>query len=138
MDHKFGADADAVRVGRAAECLQHRQILFERPSEVHTRQPILRTNPATGMKFWDMPARRPLEERKLKFHVPGLRAFFHGNGVTMSLEWVRSESIDEADAIDAQCRAGWPDSGYGFYSFRTTKLEDGSYCAVWKCGVSCE
>lgn len=112
--------------------------VFERPSECHTRQPILKTNPQTGMAFWDMPRRRPLAEVILKFDVPGLRAFSSGDGVTQSFEWVRPEPIDETEAVDAQCRAGWPDTGYGFYGFRSTVLEDGTHCAVWKCGVSCE
>lgn len=112
--------------------------VFERPSECHTRQPILKMHPETGQKYWDMPRRRPLAEIMLRFEVPGLRAFSNGDGVTMSFEWVSKDPIDETEAVDAQCRAGWPDTGYGFYAFRSTTLADGSHVAVWKCGVSCE
>lgn len=138
---KIGTGARADGAERASGCHERRSNLveaFERPSEAHTRKPVLRTNHATGMKFWDGPRRRPLAEVKLKFDVPALRLFPDGNGVTATFEWITAEPVDESDAIDAQCRAGWPDTGYGFYKFQTSKLEDGTFCSVWKAGVSCE
>lgn len=112
--------------------------VFERPSECHTRQPILKTDHTTGLKYWDMPRRRPLCEITLKHETPGLRAFGDGSGLSLWLEYISPIKIDEADAIDAQCRAGWPDTGYGFNGFKTTQLPDGTYVAAWKCWRSCE
>lgn len=114
--------------------------VFERPSECHTRQPILQVNPSSGLKFWNMPLRRPLPELKLKYPecVRGLRVFTCSDGASLWCEYVSQEEIDEPTARDAQSRGGWPDTGYGFYSFKAMRLADGSYVAVWKCGASCE
>lgn len=129
------AGAHADRVERASECRERQQNLevFERPSEAHTRKPIIKTHPQTGMKFWDMPLRRPLAEVAPKFPTPGLRVFQGGSGQTLSFEMLSVDPIDEADAIDAQCRAGWNDAAYGFNDFKTIQLGDGSFVAVWKC-----
>lgn len=109
---------------------------LERPSEAHTRRPIIKTHPVTGMKYWDMPTRRPMHEIHPKHDTAGLRAFAMGSGTSMALEYVSKDPIDESDAIDAQCRAGWDDNAYGFWGFKTAKLEDGSFVAVWKCSNS--
>ncbi len=55
----------------------------------------------------------------------------------IKFEFVSNERIDEADARDAQCRAGWSDVGYGHYGF-ICEERDGHFVATWDCSVSCE
>jgi hypothetical protein len=123
--------SEVVKAGVGAE-------VFERPSECHTRQPILKTDHTTGLKYWDLPRRRPLCEITLKYETLGLRAFRDGSGLSIWWEYVSADPIGEAEARDAQCRAGWPDTGYGFSGLKTTQLADGMYVAAWKCWVSCD
>lgn len=133
-DLKILPDAGAGSSGEGtADSRQHQEI-FERPSAAHTRQPILRTNPTTGQKYWDQPLRRPMEEIGLKYRgaVEGLRVFTAGNGITLLYEFDSAEPIDEGVARDAQCRAGWSDYAYGFWGFQTVKLPWGAYAATWK------
>ncbi len=85
---------------------------------------VLRTNHAVGTYS--------PEEVRIKFPVPGLKAYARVQGL-IHFEWKRAEPIDEADARDAQCRAGWSDTGYDFMAFH---FEGG--IATWCCSRSCE
>lgn len=116
------ADAASSRVGGSPS-------LVLRPGEV------LRLNPITGNHFIETPRRTSPIQILAKFHVPGLSVFQNGN--TLSFEYRDILAIDEADARDAQCRAGWPDTGYGFYEFESSE-QGGRHVATWKCAVSCE
>lgn len=67
-----------------------------------------------------------------KFPVPGLKAYDRVRGM-IHYEWKPGEAIDESDARDAQCRAGWNDIGYGFFGFH---FENG--LATWQSGARCD
>ena len=92
---------------------------------------VVRVNPITGNKYIEMPPRR--RPVLLRHFVEGLVAFYDSTGLMIEFSWVRNEPTDEADARDAQCRAGWSDIGYGFYGF---DLRNG--IATWSCSRSCE
>ena len=70
-----------------------------------------------------------------KFPVDGLKA--EDRGLTIRYEFVSAEPIDEPIAIDAQCRAGFDDRGYGFWGFTVEKTETG-YLANWASAKSCD
>jgi hypothetical protein len=91
---------------------------------------ILMTHPQTGMQFYAQAPKKGAEV-KLRIDVAGLKAY-EAPGNMIKFEWA-VPSCDEPEAIDAQCRAGWNDQGYGFYDF---KFENG--VAIWYCGNSCD
>lgn len=123
------AGVDAERTERAPECHQHRQILFQGVGEV-------KTNPITGQTVVQFPPRYR-EYITPKYHVPGLKVWqSSGNG--LRFEFFSKECISEADARDAQCRAGWDDNGYGFEGLEIGIMLDGQHRAKWSCSVSCE
>jgi hypothetical protein len=74
-------------------------------------------------------------EQKLKFPVVGLKAELRDTSIRFTFE--RAETINEADAIDAQCRAGWNDHGYDFWGFTVEKTETG-FVANWACAKNCD
>jgi hypothetical protein len=132
-----GAGAEQALSGeRTAECLQ--------------RQLKIKTNPVTGARYYEEtgkprflqvipaqngePAFNANPEISLKYPVPGLRAFNRG-GIWMRWEWVTDEGKDAADAVDAQCRAGWDDYAYGFYEFKWQPKRDGKFVCTWECEV---
>lgn len=94
-------------------------------------------NPTTGNKILVRPTKQKPVEVKPKFPVPGLKVF--ETAMSRKFEWLRAEPIDEADARDAQCRAGWSDIeyAYGFFSFEVEPMVVG-YRATWCCWKSCE
>lgn len=98
---------------------------------------MVTTNATTGRKVEFMPSRWktvwPVE--RLKYPVVGLKAEDRGTSVRFTFE--RAEEINEADAIDAQCRAGWDDRGYGFGGFTVEKTEAG-FSANWFCAKTCD
>ena len=61
--------------------------------------------------------------------IDGLSAYI--SDLAYNFTWIRSEPIDEADARDAQCRAGYPDTGYGFFGLNVTTTFDGLFRATW-------
>lgn len=77
----------------------------------------------------------PVVPMRLKHQVEGLKAENRDTSIRFTFE--RAEQIDEADAIDAQCRAGWNDQGYGFWGFTVERTESG-YVANWACAKSCD
>lgn len=94
-------------------------------------------NPATGNRVL-VRTQKPIHpEIKSKFHVPGLKVF--ETSLSLMFQWERPEPIDEADARDAQCRAGWSDIEYahGFYSLEVHAVPEG-FRATWCCWKSCE
>jgi hypothetical protein len=98
------------------------------------------TNPFTGNRIivggaprWASPKKR---EFQVKYPVEGLHAF--QGSLSYDFVWTRSEPIDEADARDAQCRAGYPDTGYSFYSFNVTTTAEGMFRATWCSWNTCE
>jgi len=62
-----------------------------------------------------------------------LTAKLDSTGLMIDFRWVRMEPTDEADARDVQSRAGWSDTGYGFYGF---EFKNG--IATWSCSRTCE
>lgn len=121
------AGADAAGAERAAECHQHRQILFQDGLEV-------KVNRITGAKTLEaLPRRRPEIPQKYRGAVPGLSVFFYDSRI--GFEWFTDECIDASDCIDAQCRAGWNDDGYGFGDLKIGVMPDGRHRAKWNCGV---
>jgi hypothetical protein len=72
------------------------------------------------------------DEVALIHPVPNLKAFDRVRGM-IHFEWRPGEAIDESDARDAQCRAGWPDTGYGFFGFH---FENG--LATWQSAARCD
>lgn len=92
-------------------------------------------SPATGNKILVRPPRQWPTEIKPKHPVPGLQVF--ESTMSLKFQWTRPDPIDEPEAIDAQCRAGWNDQGYGFYSFEVQPVPEG-FRATWCCWKSCE
>lgn len=101
--------------------------------------PEIHTDPITGQKYtvgissWGHAGSSPMP---LKFPIEGVSA--RKGLLDIRWTWLRYGPIDEADARDAQCRAGWPDTGYGFYGLTVTTEPDGLVKANWCCGVTCE
>lgn len=95
------------------------------------------TNPATGNRILVRPAKQWPTQIKPKFPVPGLQVF--ESSLSLKFQWERREPIDEADARDAQCRAGWSDIEYahGFFSLEVQQVAD-VYRATWSAWKSCE
>lgn len=97
------------------------------------------TDPVTGSKVIVGGERRsafqalPKPEIRLQNTVPGLSARYDSTGLMIDFRWERNEPTDEADARDAQCRAGYDDDGFGFYGF---EFENG--IATWSCSRSSE
>lgn len=120
-------------------------------SECHADQRI-KVNPVTGAKYVEatgrprflqlIPAKdgnpgfnaRP--EVKLRFPVEGLKAF-RKDDFTMAWEWTSDEPHDAAEAVDAQCRAGWQDDQFGFFGYRWARKGEKFFCS-WESWVSCE
>lgn len=98
---------------------------------------LVKINPATGNPYVEGRSRwkQFITDFKLKFPVPGLTANLYGSDILF--QYTSHEPIDEADARDAQCRAGYSDTGYGFYGFGAV-MRAGSYFATWACQVSCD
>ncbi len=94
----------------------------------------IRTNPVTGAKYIAVERRGTFSpnEITLRHPVDGLKAFETDRSI-MRFEWKSADLVDEADARDAQCRAGWNDNGYGFFAFH---FESG--LATWSCARSCD
>lgn len=69
-----------------------------------------------------------------KFPVAGLVA--EDRGLTIRYSFETTELIDESDARDAQCRAGFDDVGYGFWGFMIERTETG-YLSNWASATSC-
>lgn len=94
-------------------------------------------NPVTGNQYIFTPRPTLRTERRLTFPVDGLKAF--EGTLSLQFEWIRPEAIDEADARDAQCRAGWSDIEYahGFAGFEAHKVGE-VWKATWSCWKSCE
>lgn len=112
-----GAGAPADRAERASGCQE--------------RQPIIRVNPATGNRYYDyVPAK--LQVKNLKHHVPNLIAYLRTNGTMIKFELVSNVPLDESDARDAQCQAGWHDMAHGFFGF-ICEERDGHFVATWDC-----
>ncbi len=74
-------------------------------------------------------------ELTLRHQTPGLKAENRSTSIRFTFE--RAEEITEADARDAQCRAGWSDTGYGFWGFTAEQTEAG-WVANWACMKSCD
>lgn len=125
------ADAGAVRTERAAECRQHRQILFQDGGEV-------KIHTLTGIKQIIMPPRRrPEIPQKYIGAVPGLTVLFYDSEIRF--EWFTDHCVDAADCVDAQCRAGWNDDSFGFYGLETGIMPDGRHRSKWSCWtVACD
>jgi len=132
-------------VERAAGCHQPRQNSYQGPTGADDPRSCshkavvflnggeVRINPITGNRVLWMPAKnRP--EIPARFPVEGLKVF--RAGVSTAFEWITPSCIDESDCIDAQCRAGWDDRGYGFGGLEIETLADGQHRAKWSCGVS--
>lgn len=104
--------------------------------------PQIYTCPYTGDKYtlnaagWRQPVPGVEPTLKLRYPVTGLTATKHTNEIRWA--WSRPDAIDEADARDAQCRAGWNDLAYDFFDFKSVTQPDGSSLATWGSGVSCE
>ncbi len=97
---------------------------------------ILMVNPETGGKFYAYPPKNGPEIRT-KFKVEGLKAFECGS--VLKFEFTSVDEINEPIAIDAQCRAGWNDQGYGFYGLDVKCCKyTGVWKATWKCAKSCD
>ncbi len=101
----------------------------------------LETNPATGLQYITGGKSRspikslPKPKLSIKFPVEGLEAVV--SSMAYCFVWVRAEPIDEADARDAQCRAGYSDTGFGFFGFSVYEAE-GKFHAAWCSWNSCE
>jgi len=74
-------------------------------------------------------------QQSLRYPVVGLKAERRDTSIRFTFE--RADEITEADAIDAQCRAGWNDAGYGFWGF-TVEKTDAGWVANWACAKSCD
>src|SRR5690242_10555891 len=99
------AGADADRQERAAECHQHRQILFPEGGEV-------KENPVTGNRVIHVRRGtfRQIEAPVTLRHPEAvigekLTAKLDSTGLMIDFRWVRMEPTDEADARDVQSRA---------------------------------
>ncbi len=118
---------------REGECPKESGLPGRTGSQVGLSQ--IHTCPYTGDQYtigkggW----RRPVKwsDLELRYPVAGLVAELSAPLITWT--WRREEPIDEADARDAQCRAGWSDIGYGFYGFEVS-----GNVATWKSGASCD
>lgn len=97
---------------------------------------VLMENRVTGTKFWAFPPKNGPEIR-LKHAVEGLKAFECAG--LIRFEMTSAEEINEPVAVDAQCRAGWNDAGYGFYELEVKVCKyTGIWTANWKCSMSCD
>lgn len=97
---------------------------------------VLMEDKITGGKFWAYPAKRGPEIR-LQHVVEGLKAF--ESSTLISFEMTSADEINAPVAVDAQCRAGWNDAGYGFYGFEVKVCQyTGISTASWTCSKSCE
>jgi hypothetical protein len=101
----------------------------------------IRIDRITGNKIIEGGKRRsafsPLPKPSLRLSpVEGLTAYI--SDLAYNFTWIRPEPIDEADAIDAQCRAGYPDTGYGFFGLNVTTTPEGLFRATWCSWKSCE
>ena len=48
------------------------------------------------------------------------------------------QEISEDAASEIQMQKGFHPAGYGFYGFRSQKLESGIYFTSWHCGGHCD
>lgn len=97
------------------------------------------TNPATGQKIRFTSGRWGRSETEInpKFAVEGLKAFDMGSMIRFELRSV--EKLDESNGIDAQCRAGWNDQGFGFFGFSAEQDKlTGIWTGKWSCSKSSE
>jgi len=101
---------------------------------------MMMTNGATGTKVEVVARKRwghiESTEMSLKLSVPGLKAEDRVTSIRFTFE--RADEITEADAIDAQCRAGYDDHGYGFWGFIAEQGADGKWTENWACQRSSE
>ncbi len=100
----------------------------------------IRIDRITGAKIIEGGKRRsafaPLPRVAVRLSpVEGLSAW--ESTQAFNFTWLRSEPIDEADARDAQCRAGYSDTGYGFFGLNVTEV-DGGFRATWSSWKNCE
>lgn len=75
-------------------------------------------------------------EMPLKHSVAGLKA--EDRGISIRFTFESAEEITAADAVDAQCRAGWRDDIFRFWGFIAEQGEDGRWTANWACARSTE
>jgi hypothetical protein len=128
MNSVPGAGAD--RAERATECHQHPKITL-------LEGEYIRIDRITGNKIIEggtlqkRSAFRPLPKVSLRLipGIDGLTAYI--SDLAYNFTWIRPEPIDEADARDAQCRAGYPDTGYGFFGLNVTTTPEGLFRATW-------
>lgn len=107
----------------------------ERRERQMTNETVV-VNRITGNKFIvGGPARKSafssLRYPEIKTSVVGLKAEDRGTSIRFTFE--SADEITAADAVDAQCRAGWNDLAYNFWGFIAEQGDDGRWTANWAC-----
>lgn len=96
---------------------------------------MMTMNAVTGTKVEVVARKRwgqvEFSQIDLRGTVQGLKAEDRVTSIRFTFE--SASEITEADAIDAQCRAGFDDHGYGFWGFIAEQGADGKWTANWAC-----